>query len=65
MKRLLLAIIIIITLSAFNIVSAQDFQATNQALELELTILKLQATKNALGNQISQQFQPPSDPSAG
>ncbi len=66
MKKLLsLAIIVIIALSAFNIVSAQDFQATNQALELELTILKLQATKNALENQISQQSQPPSDPSGG
>ncbi len=65
MKKISLLIIILIALTKVFFVSGQDLQATNQALELELNILKLQATKQALEAQIGQQSQPVSDPSGG
>ncbi len=58
MKKISLLLTVLIILINVIFVSGQDLQATNQALELQLTILKLQATKQALEAQMGQQSQP-------
>ena len=63
MKKVHWFIVILIALFTAGSVSAQDLQATNQALELEINILKLQATKQALEAEVGQQNEPqPSEP---
>jgi len=63
MKKVHWFIVILIALFTAGSVSAQDLQATNQALELEINILKLQATKQALEAEMGQQNEPqPSEP---
>lgn len=58
-------ITILLTLVTVNFVSAQDLQATNQALELGLNIMKLQATMDALQAEMNQTNEIPEDPSGG
>lgn len=58
-------LMILMTLMSVSLVSAQDLQATNQALQLELNIMKLQATMDALQAEMNQTKEIPQDPSGG
>lgn len=63
MRKITCLLFALLFLTGTTLVYAQDLQATNQALELELNIMKLQATIQALESQIGgQQVQPTPDP---